>query len=114
MTPSARPMTRWRPSWDWAIRAGPIVDRLHAKFLEANGSDAKAVEFPRPFLKDRPYAFSFSGLKTAVLNYQKKRGLYLSDRNLPPWRVPRKCLRRWRAPWPQAFRKRRWRCWWRR
>ena len=67
---------------------GPIVDRLHAKFLEANGSDAKAVEFPRPFLKDRPYAFSFSGLKTAVLNYQKKRGLYLSDRNLPPWARP--------------------------
>ena len=67
---------------------GPIVDRLHAKFLEANGSDAKAVEFPRPHLKDRPYAFSFSGLKTAVLNYQKKRGFYISDRNLPPWARP--------------------------
>jgi len=66
---------------------GPIVDRLHAKFLEANGSGAP-VEFPRPFLEDRPYAFSFSGLKTAVLNYQKERGLYLSDRNLPPWARP--------------------------
>ena len=67
---------------------GPIVDRLHAKFLEANGSGAAPVEFPRPFLQDRPYAFSFSGLKTAVLNYQKERGLYLSDRNLPPWARP--------------------------
>ena len=67
---------------------GPIVDRLHAQFLEANGSGAAPVEFPRPFLEDRPYAFSFSGLKTAVLNYQKERGLYLSDRNLPPWARP--------------------------
>ncbi len=67
---------------------GPVVDRLHAKFLEANGSGMEAVEFPRPFLQDRPYAFSFSGLKTAVLNYQKERGLYLSDRNLPPWARP--------------------------
>ena len=67
---------------------GPIVDRLHAKFLEANGGGAAPVGFPRPFLEDRPYAFSFSGLKTAVLNYQKERGLYLSDRNLPPWARP--------------------------
>ncbi len=67
---------------------GPIVDRLHAKFLEANGSGTAPVVFPRPFLEDRPYAFSFSGLKTAVLNYQKERGLYLSDRNLPPWARP--------------------------
>ena len=67
---------------------GPIVDRLHAKFLEANGSGGAPVGFPRPFLQDRPYAFSFSGLKTAVLNYQKERGLYLSDRNLPPWARP--------------------------
>ena len=67
---------------------GPIVDRLHAKFLEMNGSGAAPVQFPRPFLEDRPYAFSFSGLKTAVLNYQKERGLYLSDRNLPPWARP--------------------------
>ena len=67
---------------------GPIVDRLHAKFLEGNGKDAAPVEFPRPHLADRPYAFSFSGLKTAVLNYQKERGLYLSDRNLPPWARP--------------------------
>ncbi len=67
---------------------GPIVDRLHARFLEGNGSNSDPVEFPRPFLEDRPYAFSFSGLKTAVLNYQKKRGLYLSDRDLPPWARP--------------------------
>ena len=67
---------------------GPIVDRLHAKFLAENGKGAVPVKFPRPHLSDRPYAFSFSGLKTAVLNYQKESGLYLSDRNLPPWARP--------------------------
>ncbi len=67
---------------------GPLVDRLHKKYLEEGGRGVEAVEFPRPFLEDRPYAFSFSGLKTAVLNHQKERGLYASDRNLPPWARP--------------------------
>ena len=41
---------------------GPAIDRL------AREGDASAVAFPRPLLHDRamPYAFSFSGLKTAV------------------------------------------------
>ena len=69
---------------------GPVVDRLHAEFLRSAGEGADPVEFPRPLLEDRPYAFSFSGLKTAVLNYQKERGLYSSDRTLPPWARPRK------------------------
>ncbi len=69
---------------------GPVIDALHARFLRESESGGAPVEFPRPFLKDRPYAMSFSGLKTAVLNYQKERGLYVSDRNLPPWARPRK------------------------
>ena len=40
---------------------GPVMDRL-----AANGEDRLA--FPRPMLADG-YAFSFSGLKTAVVNY---------------------------------------------
>jgi N6-L-threonylcarbamoyladenine synthase len=41
---------------------GPVIDRL------ARDGDRSAVAFPRPLLHDRaqPYAFSFSGLKTAV------------------------------------------------
>ncbi len=72
---------------------GPIVDRLHSKFLKGDEQNVSPVEFPRPFLQDRPYSFSFSGLKTAVLNHQKERGLYLSDRNLPPWARPQKVPR---------------------
>ncbi len=41
---------------------GPVIDRLSA------AGDPKAFDFPRPML-DRPgFDFSFSGLKTAVLN----------------------------------------------
>lgn len=69
---------------------GPVIDRLHARFLRECGGGGAPVAFPRPFLKDRPYAMSFSGLKTAVLNHQKERGLYVSDRSLPPWARPRK------------------------
>ena len=46
------------------------------------------MELPRPFLKDRPYDFSFSGLKTAVLNYLKKNDFYRSDPSLAPWERP--------------------------
>ena len=42
---------------------GPFIDRLA---LEGDGS---AIDFPRVFLEDDSYDFSFSGLKTAVLNY---------------------------------------------
>ncbi|MGL5314317.1 MAG: tRNA (adenosine(37)-N6)-threonylcarbamoyltransferase complex transferase subunit TsaD, partial [Peptostreptococcaceae bacterium] len=41
---------------------GPIVDRL------AKEGNKKAIEFPRAYL-DEGYDFSFSGLKSAVLNY---------------------------------------------
>jgi N6-L-threonylcarbamoyladenine synthase len=41
---------------------GPAIDR------ESDEGDADAVAFPRA-LKDRPYDFSFSGLKTSVVTY---------------------------------------------
>jgi N6-L-threonylcarbamoyladenine synthase len=44
---------------------GPAVDRLAAE------GDAGAVAFPRP-MRDEGYDFSFSGLKTAVVNHARK------------------------------------------
>lgn len=42
---------------------GPIIDKLARK------GDSNFVEFPRPNIKEPHYNFSFSGLKTAVINY---------------------------------------------
>ncbi len=44
---------------------GPAID------ADAEGGDATAVAFPRA-LGDRPFDFSFSGLKTAVVTYLEK------------------------------------------
>ncbi len=44
---------------------GPIIDRL------AHDGDPEAIKFPRG-LNDDSYNFSFSGLKTAVINYVRK------------------------------------------
>ena len=44
---------------------GPAIDR------EAAGGDPTSVAFPRA-LPDSPYDFSFSGLKTAVINYVRE------------------------------------------
>ena len=44
---------------------GPAIDRL------AMDGDPKAIAFPRPML-DEGYDFSFSGLKTAVINHVRK------------------------------------------
>jgi N6-L-threonylcarbamoyladenine synthase len=44
---------------------GPAID------LAASGGNPAAVPFPRA-LPDRPYHFSFSGLKTSVITYLKK------------------------------------------
>ena len=41
---------------------GPIIDRL------AKTGNKKAIDFPRACM-DEGYDFSFSGLKSAVLNY---------------------------------------------
>lgn len=42
---------------------GPIIDKL------AESGNKESVEFPRVMLELKSYDFSFSGLKTAVLNY---------------------------------------------
>ena len=42
---------------------GPKIDKAAA------GGDPKAMEFPRGEVKDHPYDFTFSGLKSAVLNH---------------------------------------------
>lgn len=42
---------------------GPKVDKA------AKGGNASAISFPRGGVKDHPYDFTFSGLKSAVLNY---------------------------------------------
>jgi N6-L-threonylcarbamoyladenine synthase len=42
---------------------GPVIDRLAAK------GDPSKVRFPRPMLKKPNLDFSFSGMKTSVLNY---------------------------------------------
>ncbi len=45
---------------------GPIIDKLAAQ------GDDGGIVFPRPLLKKDTFDFSFSGMKTAVLNYLHK------------------------------------------
>lgn len=57
---------------------GPVIDKLSKE------GNREAIDFPRPFLGDNSYDFSFSGLKTAVLNYlnnmeQKKEEIVVED-----------------------------------
>ncbi|MBZ2174875.1 tRNA (adenosine(37)-N6)-threonylcarbamoyltransferase complex transferase subunit TsaD [Schnuerera sp. xch1] len=42
---------------------GPLIDKLSKE------GNPNAIDFPRVYLNDNSYDFSFSGLKTAVLNY---------------------------------------------
>lgn len=42
---------------------GPIIDKL------AKSGNKEAIKFPRTYLEEGTYDFSFSGLKTSVLNY---------------------------------------------
>jgi N6-L-threonylcarbamoyladenine synthase len=46
---------------------GPVIDRL------ARQGDRRAFRFPRPMPRARSFDFSFSGLKTAVINMFKER-----------------------------------------
>lgn len=57
---------------------GPIIDQL------AKQGDPNAIHFPRVYLENDSYDFSFSGLKSAVLNYlnsqrQKGEGIKVED-----------------------------------
>ena len=47
---------------DLGFPGGPVIDRL------ATQGNRKAFHFPRPLLKSKTNYFSFSGLKTAVIN----------------------------------------------
>ncbi len=54
---------------------GPIIDEISKK------GNKKAVDFPRAYLEENSYDFSFSGLKSAVLNYinnNKQKGIEIS------------------------------------
>ncbi len=57
---------------------GPAID------LASREGDSQAVRFPRAFLEEGSYDFSFSGLKTAVVNYvanarRKEREVFVPD-----------------------------------
>ena len=56
---------------------GPLID------VEAAKGNNKAVEFPRVYFNDGSLDFSFSGLKTAVLNYLNGMAQKGYDINLP-------------------------------
>lgn len=47
---------------------GPAIDKL------AREGNERAIDFPQAHIKDAPYSFSFSGLKTAVRNEIEKLG----------------------------------------
>jgi N6-L-threonylcarbamoyladenine synthase len=51
---------------------GPVIDRLAGK------GDPEAINFPKAWLEENSYDFSFSGLKTAVLRY------FQSNPDVPP------------------------------
>jgi N6-L-threonylcarbamoyladenine synthase len=53
---------------------GPEIDRL------AKQGNPRYVKFPRPYLEEGSYDFSFSGLKTAVLYYLRDHGLLRDSR----------------------------------
>ena len=52
---------------------GPMIDKLAAT------GNPRAVQFPRPFLGEDSFDFSFSGLKTSVLYYLRRTGFDKSD-----------------------------------
>lgn len=58
---------------DIGYPGGPVIDTL------SNSGNPKAVRFPRSLLEPESLDFSFSGMKTAVLNHVKKQGS-LSDK----------------------------------
>ncbi|NQT04752.1 MAG: tRNA (adenosine(37)-N6)-threonylcarbamoyltransferase complex transferase subunit TsaD [Dehalococcoidia bacterium] len=60
---------------DLGFPGGPVIDRL------ATQGDRKAFAFPRPLLKAKAFYFSFSGLKTSVINAFK--GQLASGETLP-------------------------------
>ncbi len=61
---------------DYPYPGGPEIDRLAQK------GDPTAIEFPRAMIDEDNFDFSFSGLKSAVINYlhnQEQRGIGYND-----------------------------------
>jgi len=54
---------------------GPKIDKL------AKEGNPQAIQFPRAQIEDNPYDFSFSGLKSAVLNYLNKKEMMHEEIN---------------------------------
>lgn len=71
---------------------GPKIDRVSRE------GNPDAIAFPRAKLADNAYDFSFSGLKSAVLNYLN--GCRMKGRRFAG------------RMWRHLFRRRWWRCWW--
>ena len=59
---------------------GPVIDRL------AYYGNPQAVSFGRPKMKENPFDFSFSGIKTAVLYYVRREGLEAEASERKEWR----------------------------
>jgi N6-L-threonylcarbamoyladenine synthase len=55
---------------------GPAIAASATKYQNTNHKNQKLNLFPRPMIDSADYDFSFSGLKTAVLNYLKKNKAY--------------------------------------
>ena len=58
---------------DLGYPGGPVIDRM------AREGDPGAIDFPRPML-GKGWDFSFSGLKTAVVQYVREHGERVKDR----------------------------------
>ena len=56
---------------------GPKVDKA------SKGGNPAAIQFPRGIVADNPYDFSFSGIKSAVLNYINKARMTGEEINIP-------------------------------
>ncbi|HLF86849.1 MAG TPA: tRNA (adenosine(37)-N6)-threonylcarbamoyltransferase complex transferase subunit TsaD [Nitrospiria bacterium] len=61
---------------------GPVIDRL------AKSGDPEYIRFPRAYLSRESLDFSFSGLKTALLNHINNDTLYGSEKNRLSVRTP--------------------------
>ncbi len=57
---------------------GIIIDRLSKE------GNTRAIDFPRAYIEKDPFDFSFSGLKTAVVNYVKKNPKLISRSSFSP------------------------------
>lgn len=55
---------------------GPVIEKL------AHSGNSKAIRFPRAFLEEGSLDFSFSGIKTSVLNYVQTLGFEEAQKRL--------------------------------